>query len=628
MTPIAAASTGSKISAAFFTLITAFTCVACFSFWFVGAFPGTWFSIRNAPTLRARRYLILNSLRVQLFLAFYLCAFFFGTNLITLLAPLTGAWKLFFWNQGVTLVVATIPWSIAAFLLLVPPFVYRKIVRSDTGLDTRKPLVPLEESPLSRERLQTTFRRVSNTMYVFFTLLLCNWCYDAYMVLSGKMNDPWEYLYGDSWFSVFAFFGTRCAIACLFYLIVFRKVHTYFLANAKDEEAFRETPPLLSEMTPYREKVFVEWLVYFGCFLIAGLIAAVLMSMCLVPFPYFPVGMFFLFAVLISGTYGLAALSARFTAFRLIINVVGSILLGTCAFWILAIGLRNRWTNYPLHDFLDSPNAWPIMYGFIILDVFILFVLAAVLVLSGLFYKNQWNGNIENARKFLSRKTIAMVSCVGLAAIPATAFFAQSYAKIRYFEARSFWCNNTQEYAYSSELLRLLDEKNPRYYFAFRNRIWTYWGTNDFDAIITDATKAMEICPVMNGGNYEYEIRRLFALRANAHLAKGEYDAAVTDFTDAIGLITSDPYIDDLYNRGAAYEKLGQYESAIADWDAVIKRLEADPSWGLKYSIMSTLLPEGFDEQTHRAEHRHLRYQISYEELKQIRDRMEKRRQE
>jgi len=47
------------VSLTFFTL-----------FFMLGAVPGIWFSVRNAPTLRTRRYLILCSLRAHLLIAF------------------------------------------------------------------------------------------------------------------------------------------------------------------------------------------------------------------------------------------------------------------------------------------------------------------------------------------------------------------------------------------------------------------------------------------------------------------------------------------------------------------------------------------------------------------------------
>lgn len=51
--------------------------------------------------------------------------------------------------------------------------------------------------------------------------------------------------------------------------------------------------------------------------------------------------------------------------------------------------------------------------------------------------------------------------------------------------------------------------------------------------------------------------------------AKGEYEKAVTAYTT---YLTTEPRdVKTLYNRGRAYEELGQYELALADFNQVIK---------------------------------------------------------
>ena len=110
LVPMASVSTGTSCSTggcstagttfslwSFLTSVVASLSLVFFwFFWVVGAVPGIWFSIRNAPTLRARRYLTLFSLRLH-FLFGLICAFCFCVP------PLR--WILGFW-------------------LYTPPFIY------------------------------------------------------------------------------------------------------------------------------------------------------------------------------------------------------------------------------------------------------------------------------------------------------------------------------------------------------------------------------------------------------------------------------------------------------------------------------------------------------------------------
>ena len=57
--------------------------------------------------------------------------------------------------------------------------------------------------------------------------------------------------------------------------------------------------------------------------------------------------------------------------------------------------------------------------------------------------------------------------------------------------------------------------------------------------------------------------------RGNAYQAKGDYDRAIADYTEAIRL---DPkFADAYYERGAAYSAKGDYDRAIADYTEAIR---------------------------------------------------------
>jgi lipoprotein NlpI len=64
--------------------------------------------------------------------------------------------------------------------------------------------------------------------------------------------------------------------------------------------------------------------------------------------------------------------------------------------------------------------------------------------------------------------------------------------------------------------------------------------------------------------------------RGAGHAAKGQYDDAVRDFTQALKFAPDAS--DALYNRGGAYAKLGRWNDALADFNAVLKIAPNDPN--------------------------------------------------
>ena len=63
----------------------------------------------------------------------------------------------------------------------------------------------------------------------------------------------------------------------------------------------------------------------------------------------------------------------------------------------------------------------------------------------------------------------------------------------------------------------------------------------------------------------------------NAYYVKGEYDAAIKDYSEAIRL--KPDYAKAYTNRGIAYGKKGEYDEAINDFSEVI-RLKPDDASG------------------------------------------------
>jgi tetratricopeptide (TPR) repeat protein len=61
----------------------------------------------------------------------------------------------------------------------------------------------------------------------------------------------------------------------------------------------------------------------------------------------------------------------------------------------------------------------------------------------------------------------------------------------------------------------------------------------------------------------------VYFYRGYAYEARGNYEAAIADYTTAIGLKPDDAYA--YHNRGNAYYKTGDYGRAYADWDQVLR---------------------------------------------------------
>jgi hypothetical protein len=95
---------------------------------------------------------------------------------------------------------------------------------------------------------------------------------------------------------------------------------------------------------------------------------------------------------------------------------------------------------------------------------------------------------------------------------------------------------------------------------ALRPGNTTNSGRSNFDRVIDDSTKAIQIDP-NNAAAYHS--------RGFAYFNKGEYDRAIADYTKAIQI---DPKNAVTYNnRGAAYSSKGDFDSAITDLNQAIR---------------------------------------------------------
>ena len=110
-----------------------------------------------------------------------------------------------------------------------------------------------------------------------------------------------------------------------------------------------------------------------------------------------------------------------------------------------------------------------------------------------------------------------------------------------------------------------------------------------------------------------------YILRGEAKIAKGDLSGALEDLDKAFSLGKNLHEVH--YNRGFIHEKLGNIESALADYDKTI-------AWSKQFQdkppIVSNVPRPGYDDESRRMVYRKHRfgYVISFEELVEIRERL------
>ncbi|NJM40548.1 MAG: tetratricopeptide repeat protein [Anaerolineae bacterium] len=100
-----------------------------------------------------------------------------------------------------------------------------------------------------------------------------------------------------------------------------------------------------------------------------------------------------------------------------------------------------------------------------------------------------------------------------------------------------------------------IDPANPR---TYANRGLTYIRRGQFDLAVSDLNESIRLEPKAES----------FYYRGSALLELETYEAAIADFTQAIGL--QPPFVDAVRLRGQAYALKGDYAAAIADLDQFI----------------------------------------------------------
>jgi tetratricopeptide (TPR) repeat protein len=103
---------------------------------------------------------------------------------------------------------------------------------------------------------------------------------------------------------------------------------------------------------------------------------------------------------------------------------------------------------------------------------------------------------------------------------------------------------------------------NPNYVNALGNRCYAYYLTKKYEEAVTDCTKAINL----NGNFADF-----FVYRGNAKDELGKHPEAIEDYTRALSLQGTRGQDRILYNRALAYNRAGQQELALRDYNESLK---------------------------------------------------------
>jgi hypothetical protein len=492
----------------------------------------------------------------------------------------------------------------AALLALVSPWVYRRILREDTGLTTPKKAIPLEESSLSLGRLEKTYKRLSTACLVMLIWYCAN-CLVAVTLqiagvwgigggLSGQRMFQWDIgllleAYGI-WISFFI-------VGLVFYL-TFRQFHRRLIETAKDEATFHAFASVWDRSkTPFWEKVFVEWWVYLGCFVAAGLIVASKPSLDYDWIPLYPIPLSLKLMLILAGSVAIAAINAGFPRLRWLTILGGCFLLG---YGINGI-YRSFWEFDKNVSFLNSPGDWSVLFGIMTLNAFVVLAVFATLLLGGFHYFAKWHG--QPVRVSLPKK-IAITYCILGTLLLCTAPWCYTSLRAPYWYRRYCFTNDdAKALELCNEVMRLeKNECSDRYQSALSFRARTYVNMEQYGLALAD----------YNALDYDIAIRHngvgVYSRRGNVKFLLGDLHGAIADYTAANPTNDRSRDCNVLYHRGFAYEQLGETERAIADYTAAIEIVEKyAPAWQKYFRVV--VPREGYDSD-----------RISLDELKAIRD--------
>jgi len=118
-----------------------------------------------------------------------------------------------------------------------------------------------------------------------------------------------------------------------------------------------------------------------------------------------------------------------------------------------------------------------------------------------------------------------------------------------------------------AETLATADKKDKVYVYLYRGIDYCVLG--EFDKAIADLDKALVKALKRKPARAEG-----FFYRGNAHYGKGDYAAAIVDYTAALEIRPD--FYEALNNRGVAYSGKGEYDKAIADFNKALSIKNCD----------------------------------------------------
>jgi RNA polymerase sigma factor (sigma-70 family) len=645
MSPMASVSTGTSCSTGGCSTATtlsfgailklAWSAVVLFSgtlFLIAGVLPGIWFSIRNAPTLAARRFLVLTSLRAHflfvlvcscLYVSMYLFPYFDNLN------------SLYYWTfvpyttlllgsfSGLMAGLMVIGLAVMILLLIVyaiwglslAPLQYRRILRSEAGL---------QAGGLERIQLKRAFVLWGLATLAIYTLTTCT-------VFVRLFSDQiqWVTAWNDCcgmtpWQSFIHYHGTRYAVVGLLYLAVLAKTHFRFLAMCKDEDAMTATPPIINSAMPFCTRWLIEWTVALGIFLLASVIWAFYSSPgVIVPrSPFLFTSYLVLLAIF---TAGVAAFNVRFPVLRLPATVLAVIGLVVCStyYWIKTMTLDwTRSQSYPFQAFFDSTASWPVVLIVMLLGFCIFIAILLTLVLGMLYLRRLAVGKPQ----FFRRKTLAIVYGSALVLILLAVPLNHSYFMRNYFCLHLVVRKNVDLSDEHSERMIVLadamvnrsDPQSPEYVSALGLRGELLLRQRRYDEAIADFDTVLDHGFWIGGG----DVWRFYATYhcGLVRLLKGDNVTAIADFDLAHKIPDVGNYYTELsYHQAVAMERLGDMQGAVEYYSHAIELLER---YGTPPPVCSAIQRPESGTERKADRHGDAGYEIPLDGLKAIRDKL------
>jgi tetratricopeptide (TPR) repeat protein len=278
----------------------------------------------------------------------------------------------------------------------------------------------------------------------------------------------------------------------------------------------------------------------------------------------------------LAGSFACDAINAAFPKLRWFVILGGCLFVGNRIEWIWR---HSTWEYGRNVSWLDSPNDWSVLFGLIFLNIYVVLAVFATLILSGLHYYAKWNGGVNRrAMRFSLPKKAAVVYGVLGTLFLCAAPWGYSSLQVPYWLNRMVYVkDDAKRIELCNEVLRLennIHSRNSQRALLWRARV--YENQKQYALALADYDVVISNTP--DPGNR----RHLYYRRAYVKVALGDLRGALADYDDSyIDEVYADVGLDnrEIYGRGFAYEQLGETEKAIAEYTAVIERLERVPEW-------------------------------------------------